>query len=264
MVTLGTGPNSVSFDGGTNIVNAVIGTGATLGTGDSLVGGTADTRTCHLALGIDLNKFALTGFENLNLAAGETVTLNSAQFTVHGVGNDVVTLGTGPNSVSFDGGTNIVNAAIGTGATLGTGDSLVGGTGMDTLNLTGAGAIDLNKFALTGFENLNLAAGETVTLNSAQFTVHGVGNDVVTLGTGPNSVSFDGGTNIVNAVIGTGATLGTGDSLVGGTGMDTLNLTGAGAIDLNKFALTGFENLNLAAGSRHPQQCKIHRSRYWQ
>ena len=166
-----------------------------------------------------------------------------------------VTLGTGTDSVSFDSGTNTVNAVIGTGATLHAGDTLAGGSGTDTLNLSGAGSIDLNSIALTGFEKLNLGDNESVTLNNSSLAVHGSGNDVVTLGTGTDSVSFDSGTNTVNAVIGAGATLHAGDSLTGGTGIDTLNLSGAGSFDLNSIALTGFEKLNLATQrKRHAQQ----------
>ena len=262
-VTLETGANSVAFDSGANTVDAVIGTGATLHAGDTLAGGSGiDTLNLSGAGSFDLKTIALTGFEQLNLSANETVTLNNENLSVHGAGNNAVTLGTGTDGVSFDGGTNIVNAVIGTGATLWYGDSLVGGTGMDTLNLTGAGAIDLNKFALTGFENLNLAAGETVTLNNAQFTVHGVGNDVVTLGTGPNSVSFDGGTNIVNAAIGTGATLGTGDSLVGVPGpghAEPDRRWRHRSQQIRPHGLREFEPRRRR--DRHPQQCTIHRSR---
>ena len=151
----------------------------------------------------------------------------------------MVTLGTGTDSVSFASGTNAVNAVIGAGATLQAGDSLAGGSGIDTLNLSGSGSIDLNSIGLTGFETLNLGANETVTLNNASLVVHGEGNDVVTLGTGTDSVSFASGSNTVNAVIGAGATLQAGDSLAGGSGIDTLNLTGSGSFNFSSITHYG-------------------------
>ena len=135
----------------------------------------------------------------MNLAASENVTLNNAKFTVHGAGNDVVTLGTGPNSVSFDGGTNTVNAVIGTGATLGKGDSLVGGTGTDTLNLSGKGSLDLNSFNFSQFDTINMSAGRTLTLNDKSLTIKG--------SAGADTLQFHanlGGTHTVNNFVASG------------------------------------------------------------
>ena len=85
---------------------------------------------------------------------------------------------------------------------------------------------------------------------------------MVTLGTGTDSVSFASGSNAVNAVIGAGATLQAGDSLAGGSGIDTLNLSGSGSIDLNSIGLTGFENSEpRRQRDGHAQQCEPRRSR---
>ena len=75
-----------------------------------------------------------------------------------------------------------MNGTVGTGATLNSGDILIGGTGIDTLVLTGSGSFDLNSLTtFTGFEALTLnGTGETITLpNSQAMTVHlGNGNTV--------------------------------------------------------------------------------------
>jgi hypothetical protein len=64
-------------------------------------------------------------------------------------------------------------------------------------------------------------------------------------------VSFTGGTNTVKA---TSTTLNAGDSLTGGSGTDTLALTGGGTINLNTpNAFTGFENVTVGSTTR-PQR----------
>jgi hypothetical protein len=63
------------------------------------------------------------------------------------VETDAVTLGTGNDTVTFTGGSNTVSATIGAGATLNSGDSLTGGSGTDTLVVSGSGTLDLNNLA---------------------------------------------------------------------------------------------------------------------
>src|SRR2546429_1000386 len=113
-----------------------------------------------------------------------------------------------------------------TASTLLAADGLTGGSGTDTLALTGAGSFDLSSLAaFAGFENVNLnGTGEILTLKTGQaLTVAGGSGNTVTLGTGTDMVSFTGGANTVNA---TSTTLNAGDSLTGGAGTDTLALTG--------------------------------------
>ena len=115
------------------------------------------------------------------------------------------------------------------------GDSLTGGSGTDTLALTGGGTINLNTpTAFTGFENVTVdntattltlknAATLAVTLGNGTDTVtggSGAANATVTLGTGTDTVNLSAGsgTNTVNGIIGTGATLLTTDNLTGGIG----------------------------------------------
>src|SRR5262249_57157381 len=114
-----------------------------------------------------------TGFENLNLGSNETVILNNTSLSIHGVANDVLTLGSGNDSVVFTGGndavtlgsgndsvtfassTDAVNAPIGTGATLHTGDVLTGGTGPAALDLPGARRFSFNTNPSTTYDNRN-------------------------------------------------------------------------------------------------------------
>src|SRR5262249_35556759 len=75
--------------------------------------------------------------------------------------------------VTFASGTNIVNAVIGTGATLHANDSLVGGSGNDTLSLSGNGALDLTTFNFSRFETVTMSANEALTLNGSNLTING-------------------------------------------------------------------------------------------
>ncbi|WP_420965872.1 VCBS domain-containing protein [Bradyrhizobium sp. B120] len=255
-ITLGTGNDTVSFTSGTNTVSGTIGTGATLNSGDSLAGGTgADTLAISGSSGaFDLNGLAtFTGFENVTLSGtGDSLTLKNGQnLTVNAGSGNTITLGTGNDTVSFTSGTNTVNGAIGTGATLNSSDSLTSGTGTDTLAISGnSGTFDLNSLAtFSGFENVTLSGtGDSLTLKNGQnLTVNAGSGNTITLGTGNDTVSFTSGTNTVNAI---SSTLNNGDSLTGGSGTDTLALTGGGGFNLNSLtAFTGFENITVDNGN---------------
>ncbi|MDR9808892.1 beta strand repeat-containing protein [Rhizobium hidalgonense] len=250
-VTLGTGNDTVSFTGGANTVNGTI--GATLNSGDRLSGGSGtDMLVISGAGSFNLNSLAtFTGFENVNLTGtGKSLTLRNGQNLVVNAGTgNTVTLGTGNDTVSFTGGTNTVSGTIGAGATLNSSDRLTGGSGTDTLVISGSGSFDLNSFAtFTGFENVNLTGtGKSLTLKNGQnLTVNAGSGNTVTLGTGKDTVSFTGGTNTVSGMIGAGATLNSNDGLAGGNGTDTLVISGSGSFDLNSLAVfSGIENVNL-------------------
>jgi Ca2+-binding RTX toxin-like protein len=238
-------------DGHNHTVNAVIGAPgtATLNSGDQLTGGAgSDT----LAIVGDNAAFSLaslatfSGFEAVRLdGTGESLTLrNGASLTVNGGSGNTVTLSTSGDVVRFAGGSNTVNATI--GGTLNAGDSLTGGSGVDTLVLTNGGTANLNALAaFAGFEAVRLAGtGETLVLrNGVDLAVAAGSNNTVTLGTGSDAVTFAGGTNTVNA---TAATLNAGDRLLGGSNTDTLALSGAGSFDLSALAtFSGFEAVAL-------------------
>src|SRR6185312_9184288 len=158
---------------------------------------------------------------------------------VTGNAGNTVTLGTGNDAVTFTSGTNTVNA---TSSSLNAGDNLTGGSDADKLVLSGAGAVDLNAPAgFSGFETVTLSgAGQTLALrNGTNLTVAGGSGNAVTLGTGADNVSFTSGVNTVNATF---ATLNAGDKLKGGSGHDTLALSGSATFDLASIAaLSGFE-----------------------
>ena len=186
--------------------------------------------------------------------AGDTIILGNGTDTVVGGSGNTVTLGTGKDTVSFTGGTNTVNATIGTGATLHTTDSLTGGPGTDTLAISGSnGSINLGSLvAFTGFDFITLVGStDTLTLSSsdvAAVTVTGNG-DTVVLGNNADTVSFVGSTN---TVVSTNANFSPNDTITGGSGTNTIQLTDIGGVTVTdgQFAhVTGVEVLKLAGTS---------------
>ena len=140
-------------------------------------------------------------------------------------GNHTVTLGTGTDSVTFAGGTNTVNAVIGAAATLHAGDTLAGGSGSDTLNLSGSGSLDLNSFNFSRFETVDMSAGEKLTLNGSSLTINGSAG-------GSDTFQFHanlGGNHTINNFVGSGSSHDTIDldkSLLGGSSGSTIVLFG--------------------------------------
>ena len=241
------------------------GSGAT----DNLTTGTF-TGFEDITLSGNNDTLTLTG-DNLSVTVtgtGDTVNLGGGTDTV--VGGSTVTLGGGTAKVSFTSGTNTVKATIGTGATLLTSDSLTGGSGVDTLAISGnSGSINLGSLVVfTGFEDVRLSGnsdtltlgnngltvtitgtGDTVVLGTATDTVVGGHGNTVTLGGGTANVSFTSGTNAVQTV---NANFTSADTITGGTGTDTIQLTDTGGVTVTdaQFAnVTGVEVLKLAGTS---------------
>ena len=180
-------------------------------------------------------------------------------------------------------GHNLTNAWTATGAAAGTLvntngtftfsaiENINGGSGTDTLNgqnaantwnLTGAGSGNFTGgLGFTGMENLTgnnntdafvFAAGGSVT----GVVTGGLGTDTLnySAAVGPISVnltnstaSFTGGINGIDAVAGSGSAS---DSLTAPAGTNTLNVTGAGAGNINgTFTFSSIETVNGGAGT---------------
>lgn len=152
-------------------------------------------------------------------------------------GNDVIDGGTGNDIIDFGSGTDIVTGGIGNDTInardgLSASDSIDGGTGTDMVNLDGdySAGLTFGATTMVNVEFLNLAAGNTYALTSADQTVASSATltvDGTALGVG-DVMSFDGSaeTNGTLKLFG-GAD---GDTLKGGTKGDTL--TGAGGDDI--------------------------------
>ena len=141
-------------------------------------------------------------------------------------------------------------------------ETLVGGTGNDTITLgsvlTAAMSVDLGA----GSNKLTLTAGvNTGTVSNVSTLIGGAGNDAITLGTALAGGSIDLGAgsdrltlaNATNTV-----TVANVETIIGGTGNDTVTLgsalTNAMSVDLG----AGSNKLTLAntRKRRHSQRCR--------
>jgi hypothetical protein len=282
VITLGTGTDTVTFAGASNTVNAVIGTGATLNSLDSLTGGSGNTLVLAGAGAFDLN--SLTGFSGFQYVmlggSGESLTLKNGQNLVVAAGSgNTVTVGSGLEAVTFSSGTNRINTAA---STLNSTDVFVGGSGSDTFAISGSGTSASHIAAglssgLTSFEQLDLSvatyvdftlggnnqalivtegsndtvrfsgSGNVITLGSGTQTVNFSGGSTtsnsVALGAGLDSVTFANGTNTVTT---TNANLTSSQTIHGGAGTDTIQISGIASVVDSDFAkVTGVEALKL-------------------
>lgn len=281
-VTLGAGTDTVTFAGTSNTVNAVIGTAATLNSLDSLTGGSGNTLVLTGAGAFDLNSLTgFSGFQYMMLGGpGESLTLKNGQNLVVAAGSgNTVTVGSGLDTVTFSSGTNRINVAA---STLNSTDLSVGGSGSDTFAISGFGTSASHIAAglssgLTSFEQLDLSgatyvdftlggnnqalivtegsddtvrfsgSGNVLTLGSGTETVNFTGGSTtsnsVTLGAGLDSVTFANGTNTVTT---TNANLTSSQTIHGGAGTDTIQISGIASVVDGDFAkVTGVEALKL-------------------
>lgn len=182
---------------------------------------------------------------------------NASSITL-GSGKDTVTLGTGFASYATGANDDTFN---GTAAQLNTGanyNTLDGGDGTDTLNITGGGAltiVDNNLSQLTNIEKIvvattttNAQSIETGGWFNAAFQTNGV-NLTTTATTGNIAIdmtSFKGNATITATTAGTGAGEG-GITIQTGSGSDTITVTnavaGVGAV------LSGFAGADTISGS---------------
>ncbi len=191
-----------------------------------------------------VNTLSVDGGSLLNGAANTALLLG---------GNDIVNVTGGSidgTTLDLGAGDDAVNVSGGDIDTT----NLRGGVGTDTIDVTGAAGI---SSAISGFEGIDISGGSTLTLDGsvagtatldydtasnnvvvlnntgATFSFGAVtglaGDDTLTLTDGnfnATSVDLGNGGNIVNVAGGTFGTTANGITVMGGTGIDTLNVTG--------------------------------------
>ena len=284
LITGGVGPDLVIGGLGADVINA--------GDGDNLVIGdngsfTFDTNDGSLVTAQTTDPTAGGGDDQITTGSGNDVILG-------GQGNDIIAAGGGNNVVFGDDGVATFDPAIlirmtstETGApgdaparggndTITTGDGndvIVGGVGNDTIARGNGNNILFGDSADLVF-TLHLALG-TSTLTTATSLATGVGgNDMITAGTGydiavggfgVDSISVDGGQNVVigdsatltfdpnSGVLLTAVSIGTGNGgndtintgggnnvIVGGAGSDTITVAGGSNIVIGDNASIGW------------------------
>ncbi len=208
----------------------------------------------------------VTNFQNVDGTA-----VSSSLSLTGSAGANIITGGTGDDTIDGAGGADVINAGAGNDTVTyhGSETTIDGGTGTDTLILTAGASVTAVNFAVasgtdqtTGdstavynFENLNASAlttaisvtglslANTITTGSGNDTIDGGGGfDVIAAGAGNDSVAY----------------YGTESSIDGGTGTNTLVMKAAGTVNLANSAdqtssdpttVTNFQNVDASAVS---------------
>ena len=238
------GTGIIDFDTGTDVLRLTSTSTIlnTLGATDaSILGlGEIDASTATVVtilLGSQTEDFIITGSTN-----GDTLTTGSGADTINGGnGDDIITAGAGVDVIDAGANNDTINLANGDFAA---GESITGGGGTDTIELTNATTVDFQTGTLNTVENIN---GST-------------GNDNVTIGLdqliGMNSINLLGGTDTLNffvngtldvtASVFPGTLSAEAKNLNGSAGNDDLTITGA---QLNTILLSGSSIIDFAGGA---------------
>jgi Ca2+-binding RTX toxin-like protein len=274
IITTGSGNDSIDGGGGADILVAGGGddTVSYRGTEFSIDGGTGtNTLLLRAVTTVNLGNFdqtlgdvvSVTNFQNVDasqLVAGVSITGSA--------GTNVLTGSAGNDAIDGAGGADIIAAGAGADSVTyrGSEASIDGGTGSDTLVMAVAGgttAVDLSVAAgtdqtigdvvgVTNFENLDassLSTALTVTGSSSA--------NVITTGSGNDSIDGGGGADIIAAGTGDDSVVYRGSevSIDGGGGINTLVMNAATTINLGNIdqstgdvtAITNFQNVDASA-----------------
>jgi Ca2+-binding RTX toxin-like protein len=255
------------------VSSVITATAASLLAGDSITGGTGSGVSNQLLLsgGGAFNLAAPTKLTNIQvitaqegqgttaqtvtLRAGLNATVNVASgaagagITIIGAANtDVINLGSGNDTVTLGSG-ETVNGGAGSGtynvtsATIGV-VTIKGGSGKNTLVVTGGGNATMGT-KITGMNAVQLAAKTALVANATaalQITGSSVGGDTITLGAPTQSVVAGGANETVKA-----SAANAGASVSGLGANSTLEITTGGTIALN--AMTSITTVKLDAAS---------------
>ncbi|WP_407156418.1 hypothetical protein [Bradyrhizobium sp. STM 3557] len=270
-ITTGSGSDTIDGGGGADAINAGAGndTVAYYGTEVSIDGGTgSNTLVLHAAATVDLgaadqttgDSVTVANFTNVDasaLAVGASITGSAAANTIAG--------GAGNDAIDGGGGADVINAGGGddTVVTHGTEASIDGGTGSDTLMLMASSTVTAVDFSVapntdqtTGdtvnvvnFENLNAGA-----MTTALAVTGSSGPNVITTGSGNDTIHGGGGADIISAGAGNDAVdyWGTEVSIDGGAGTNTLVVRASATLDLSAAdqsagdlaTVTNFQNID--------------------
>jgi hypothetical protein len=188
-------------------------------------------------------------FDSVSTAAGgKTFTLTANIETISG--------GSGSD---FFSGALVYSAGAEDGSTLNSGDSIVGGSGTDTLRIATSGsaiAADTHTPLLSGIEKVLIASNETEAGDNLTIDLANAGADLTTVGTYASTADGDLTISNVGKIVDIEAT-GKGDLTVsyssgvtsGATDAQTITLNGVGTSNASRTTVTssGFETVNLVS-----------------
>jgi len=181
-------------------------------------------------------------------SSGQTFTLTTSIQTVTG--------GSGDDTFA---GTIVYSAGAEDGSTLNSGDSIVGGTGTDTLRIATSGsnvAADTHSPLLSGIEKVLVASNETEAGTDLTIDLANAGSDLTTVGTYASTAEGDLTISNVGKVVNIEA-VGKGDLTVsyatgvtsGSADSQTITLSGVGTSNTSRSTITssGIETVNLVS-----------------
>jgi hypothetical protein len=230
--TGGTGSDSININGATVNLGLL---NFNVGAGDDIVNLAGPSLTTTSPHGFTIN----LGEGTNSLSFGGAVSLGGGTSNiVGGTGNDTVSIGGtsfsygGSFSLSLSDGTNTANitTSVLTGTALSSQFGYTGGSGLDSLTITGS-SVTVQAFSAVlgaGDDTVNFGGSLLKTLASNGFTVN--------LGEGTNALNFNSGAFELS-----GGT----SSIVGGTGQDAVTMLSA----VTAFSNTGTTSIALGAGS---------------
>ena len=189
----GAGVDTITYGNGSNYTS--VGTGA-----NTMVGGGGNNY--HVSEGVGVDTITLTDGDNCIDASDGANTIvagSGINLVIGGSGADTITVGDGDNRIdAFDGANTIV---AGSGNNV-----IIGGNGVDTIT------------AMGGTGNNYIEAG-----NGANTVTTGDGTDYIVTGNGVDTIVAGGGDDYIKVNVG-GA-----DTINGGVGNDTLDLSAFGS-----------------------------------
>src|SRR5450631_1622299 len=276
----GAGADTIDGGGGTDAISAgagndtvrYYGTEITVdgGTGNDTLVLAASGGTSSINLGTPANVdqtsgdgVEVTNFENVDASA-----LTTALAVTGSSSANIITTGSGNDTIDGGGGADVINAGAGNDAVsyYNSEVSIDGGAGTNTLVLRAAANINLanadqtsgDTVTVSNFQNVDaslLSTGATITGSAAA--------NVITGGAGNDTIDGGGGADVINAAGGDDTVIyhGAEVSIDGGAGSDTLVLSAGASVTAVNFSVaagvdqtagdsvnvTNFENLNASA-----------------
>ena len=291
-ITVANATNSVSATSNSDAITFSVGNVTYTGT---LTGEGTAGDTLSLNDGANISGATISAIGTLDVVSGATVTMTEEQHdaftTITGTGTNKIvisattdgltgdadieqyqlstansfTLGAASQSVTGSTGNDTIN--VGTLSPTGT---LSGGSGTDTLSL-GTGA-DISGATVSGFENLTLASGASVTMTEAQHdafsSITAAGTETITISAATNGFATNSAIeNYILSVANACTVSGGAQNITGSTGNDTITFQGltytgtlSGAAgtdviqmttgtDISGATVSGVENLTLAGNA---------------
>ena len=276
----GAGSDMIDGGGGNDIISAGAGNDTVkyYGTEVSIDAGTGNdtlvvlasggTTSINLATPANVDQTAGDGVEVMNFENVDASALTTAITVLGSSSANVITTGSGDDTIDGGGGADVINAGAGDDsvAYYHSEVSIDGGTGTNTLVLRAAANVNLanadqtsgDTTNVSNFQNVDASAlttGATITGSSAANTIIG--------GAGNDTIDGGGGADVINAGGGDDTVIyhGSETSIDGGAGSDTLVLNaGAGVTAVNfavaagvdqtagdSVSIVNFENLNAGA-----------------